>query len=288
MILAWQGWQLDVPDRWAPVKIEGDESAGFLLMADLHRPRLGIRWKLEKGKRFDAAAAAARTMKDEVGVIAAAEAGPAEPGNGKWLSPILYEEPEPPGRDVWVGYSQDSRRMFQVVYHAHHRDRVLRQRVLPKLVDGSERREWSVFDLSCRTPAGYRLLTHRLNAGDLALMFTGPKRQAVTVRQIAVAKLALQRRPLERWILEQANWRGRQFRVDRAGASEGSPRLVRRRVVRRLQFSWMWWLARGYLVLARHDERRDRLVFVDATDEKVAEEVMASVGWAGGLAESET
>ena len=280
MILAWQGWKIEIPGRWSPVKIEGDGSTGSLLLADMHRPRLGIRWKEEQGRRFDAAAVVAKTMISEVGALAAAEARPVDKDSSDWESQILFEDREPPGRDVWVGYSHKSRRLFEVVYHAHHRDRLFRERLLPTLVDYPDKREWSVFNLSCRITANMSLVRHRLNAGDLGLMFEGTQRQAVTVRQIAVAKLALLRQPMGKWIAEQASWRGNKFKLDQIPDNEANaPRLLRRKIVRRRQFAFMWWLARGYVILACHDEVRDRLILVDATDESLADEVIKSVGW---------
>lgn len=284
MIVAWQGWRIEVPDRWSPVKIEGDADAGYLLMADLHRPRLGIRWRKQSGKRFDAEKVAKRTMREEVGELEAEKALAHEMEN--WQAALLYQDPDPPGRDVLVGYSPASSRLFQVVYHAHHRERIFEEKLLPTIADASPKGEmdWSVFELSCRTPAGLQLIKQRMNAGDLCLSFEGPRRQVATVRQIAPAKLALSRRPIEKWVAEQASWRGRQFKLasdvrEMAGARG-------QKVVRRRRFSWMFWIAKGYVVLAKHDEERNRLVIVDASSEELARAVFKSVGWARIAVES--
>ena len=274
---------MEVPDRWGPVRIEGDADAGYLLMADLHRPRLGVRWKSAGGRRFKADVAVLATLREEVGQLAAEEASAAKMKAGDWQASVLYEDNEPPGRDVWVAYSATSGRVAEVVYHAHHRDHMLSQRLLPTLADTAPGKEWewSVFDLSCRTPAGMVLAQHRLNAGDLSLSFTHKDGRAVTLRQLAMAKLALQRRPMQRWIAEQAAWRGNQFKLDSLPVEDqAEPRLVRQQVVRRRRYGWAWWLAKGYTVLARHDQERDRLVIVDATDEMLARELMDSGAWA--------
>lgn len=274
---------MEVPDRWGPVRVEGDADSGYLLMADLHRPRMGMRWKSAGGKRFRADEAVAAAIRQEVGQLAAQEARPPGMDAGKWQAPLLYEDNEPPGRDIWVAYSLVSSRIVELVYHMRHRDRMLAQRLIPTLVDSarSEVWEWSIFDLSCRTIAGMVLAKHRLNAGDLSLSFTHKDGRAVTVRQLAMAGLALQRRPMERWMAEQAAWRGNQFKLGSVPtAGDGEPELIRQRVIRRRRYAWAWWLAKGYVVLARHDEQRDRLVIVDATDETLAREMMDSVGWA--------
>ena len=58
----WQGLGLDLPAGWDPVKLEGDASQGLMLLADLTRPKLGVRWKTLKKK-----ADVAKTVAVEVG-----------------------------------------------------------------------------------------------------------------------------------------------------------------------------------------------------------------------------
>lgn len=283
MLVAWQGWKIEVPDRWGPVKLEGDADNGYLLMADMHRPRLGIRWKRETSRRFDPTKAAKLALVNELGQLAAAESQEAPVPAGEWKSPLLYQEPEPPGRDVWIGYSTTSSRLFEVVYHAHRRERMLQDRILPTLVDGdtATMRDWSIFELSCRLPAGMRLVKQRLNAGDLGLEFADDKGSAVNVRQIAVAKLALSRRPLERWIANQMAWRGKQFRpAGKVRQVSSDPCIMVQRWIRQWRFWFMFRLARGYIAVAKHDQQRDRIVIVDATGAGLAKEVLDSVGWA--------
>jgi hypothetical protein len=286
VIVAWHGWRIEVPDRWSPVKVDGDAEQGSLLMADLHRPRLGLRWKKMSGRKFDAQAAVAKAMTDEVGTLAKNEAVAQGPEGGNWSAPLLFVDKEPPGRDVWCAYGASSGRLVEVVYHARRRDSVLAGRLLPTLSEaqaGGEQ-EWSIFELSCKTPPGLKLVKQRLNAGDLSLMFEGGKKQAVSVRQIAVAKLALQRRSMDRWIAEQVSWRGKYFKVHGSVSEvQETPKLIRQQAVRRRRYSWMWWLASGFVALAKHDEARDRLVIVDATDEGLARQIMDSVGWAKAI-----
>lgn len=283
MLVAWQGWKIEVPDRWGPVKLEGDADAGYLLMADMHRPRLGLRWKRQNPKRFNAAKAAKLALVNELGTLAAGESQDAPVPEGEWESPLLYEDPEPPGRDVWIGYSKTSSRLFEVVYHAHRRERLLQDRLLPSLVDGdtTTMEDWSIFDLSCRMPPGMKMVKQRLNAGDLGLQFQHSDKRAVNVRQVAMAKLALSRRPLERWLADHMTWRGNHFRPgEKVQEISQSPRLLKQRYVRRRRFVFMLHLAKGYVALAKHDTDRDRLVMVDATTEELAKEVLKSVGWA--------
>lgn len=277
MLVAWQAWRLEVPEAWAPVRLEGDADAGYLLLADMKSPRLGVRWS-RLGRKGRADASAQRAMPQEVGQLAAAESIPFTlPG---WTASHLYEEKEPPGRDVWVGFSQASGRLFQLAYHTDKRDRTLAQQLLPTLKDAATdgALDWSVYELSCHTPAGLRLKQQRLNAGDLGLMFSGNKGQAATVRQIALARMALKRRPLEKWVQEQASWHGRHYRL--CGAEpDGSGLAMQARIARRRRFALMWWLPQEYVALAMVDESRDRLIIVDATSEALAHELLKTVGW---------
>jgi len=52
MVFAWQGWRLEIPEEWSPVKIDGSFEAGQVLLVDIHRPRLGIRWATP-GRKLD-------------------------------------------------------------------------------------------------------------------------------------------------------------------------------------------------------------------------------------------
>jgi hypothetical protein len=332
-IFAWQGLWLELPPRWNPVKLEGDYDQGYALFADLHRARLGVRWTRPRKPRmslrrllggrweFDATAWSRQTMREEVGMLAAAEAveWPAQGREAdrpdamswgrKWEVSLLYLEPEPPGRDVWLGFSRESGRAVQVTHHANRREMILAQALLPALADLPQdgMLPWSVFELSCRVPAEMRLERHVLNAGDLSLIFAGGGRN-VLVRQLAVAHLALKRLSLEKWLQQQMSIRRRHYRVkggveevevgveggrgtsaeQRGSSTRGETGVEGERMLRglsqwmrrRRRFWWMRWVPEGFVTYALHDEARDRLVLVQGTQEQLVREVAATVGWA--------
>jgi hypothetical protein len=278
---------LELPSRWNPVKMEGDWDAGSVLIADLHRPRLGLRWS-KAGKKADAGAWAKKAMRQEVGQLAAEEAQPLNLPGQQWDGSTLYIEPEPPGRDVWVGLSRASNRCVEVIHHAHRRESILTDAVLPPLRDtrGDESLRWSVFDLSCVSPPGMKLATHRLNAGDLALMFED-RRRLLTVRQIALAQMALKRMSMEKWLVDQENRRRKFFRC--VGKPEpmhvltgDSRRMdgIVRTMVRRRRYFMLRSLSPQLVTAVLNDEARDRLVIVQASDEASLREAAGSVGWA--------
>src|SRR4051794_39008996 len=123
--VSWQGWQLNLPRRWDPVKLEGDHSAGYALFADALRPRLGLRWSSPSKRKGSATAAVKSALVQEVGQLAADEAKVLHMPAGQWGSSMLYIEPNPPGRDVWIGLSETSGRLLQIAYHAHRREHIL-------------------------------------------------------------------------------------------------------------------------------------------------------------------
>jgi len=287
--IAWHGWSLDVPADWNPVRIEGGWRSGFVLLADLHKPRLGLRWGAVGGKRFDAGIWARSAMRDEVGVIASREAKPLD--REGFEASIHYLEPDLPGRDVWVGYSPASGRGVELIYHAQRRDDVLANRILPTLRDCAPgaATPWSAFDLSCVAPVGMTLKAHDFSAGDLRLAFAcGKTRRFASVRQIAVAKLALTRMPLAKWLADDL--RGRrahyaasadEFEVAHETSDARALRGIGKRLRRRWRSFFMRWIPRELVAAALHDEARDRLVLVQASSAELLNEIARSVGCCG-------
>jgi hypothetical protein len=288
MLFAWQGWKMQIPHRWNPVRLEGDYDEGYALIADLQYPRLGIRWKSAGKRKFDPEAWGKLAIAKESGVLAANESQPLPTRHvagefaGKYEGGRLYTEPKPPGRDIWVAVSPTSGRTVQVVYHAQRRDTALARRLLPTFCDQSQQEvmEWAAFDLRCAAPAGWTLRRHRLNVGDLALTFGDKKHGEVTVRQIALATLALKRLPLEGWIDDQIRQRGRHYRpagtpivFSESPGLRGMQRISRRK----RRFFYSRSLPATCITLAVEDADRDRLVIVDAPDLPLARRFLTTV-----------
>ena len=271
---------MELPARWDPVKLEGDADKGMILLADLHRPRLGVRWT-KVGKRADVGKSVNKTMLAEVGLLAAAEAKETAPPGENWSNGRLYIEPEPPGRDVWVGYSKTTGRLFEVVYHAKNRDRSMVETVLPALADGLAG-EWSIFDLACKLPPTAKLERQVLNVGDLRLDFL-VGRLPIVVRQIAVATLALTRQPLERWLTVHQYARRKFYReAEKSQEIEWTVngqqmKGLRRNLRRRRRYFFLWRLPKLIVGVLLRDELNDKLLIVEATDEKTVRETLESM-----------
>jgi hypothetical protein len=298
-IVCWQGWQIKMPRRWDPVKLEGDHNEGYALFADSLRPRLGLRWQTpRKPRRWQKTGSVPvfaemtdklvrDALRQEVGELAAAEAKPLESPEQQWVCPLLYSEPKPPGRDVFSGFSSTSGRLLQVAYHAHRREQILANVILPTLADlpADRATPWSIFDLSVVIPGEMRLKSQRLNVGDLGLTFADRQHQ-LTVRQIAVATLALQRQNLDGWIADQQQVHKRYHRGSgqfadttlTIGNQERQARLSR--ATRRRRFFLVRSEPRELVTIAAHDESRDRIVILDGTDESLLQVVAATIGQA--------
>ena len=303
---SWQGWRLTLPADWSPLKLEGDGDEGYALFADLARPRLGLRWKRVKAKG-DPAKLVERSMRDEVGQLAAREASTPSPplAASQRNSERLYLDPDPPGRDVYAAFSPASRRLVQLIYHAKHRDSSFVRTVLPTLADAAPdvRQQWSVFDLSCITPPHFTLSSHTLNAGDLSLTFKHhsnhrwlsvnqllrPPRR-MTVRQVAVAGLALSRRPLKQWLAAQQATQKKFYALGRRPptpvtvvAADGRMLVgLVRTVRRRLRYRWSPRVAPRLVTFALHDESRDRLLLAQGHGKADLRRLLKTVGWANG------
>jgi hypothetical protein len=251
---------------------------------------MAVRWS-SLNRSTDPQKWASRVMREEVGALACDEAVSNAQG-ADWSSCLLYTEPKPPGRDVWVGVHTRTQRGFEVVYQAKRRDRILVDDILPGLQDQASDPQvraalsWSMFDLSFTLPRPIPMTTQTLNAGDLGLTFSD-KSATVTVRQVAVAKLALQRFTLEQW-LGRTQWTMRRkfcpvdptTDVEHTGFDGRVMKGFSRKMVRRRRYAWLWWEPKSYVTTALHDELRDRLVIVQSTDESIIPDVVATVGWA--------
>jgi hypothetical protein len=270
-LFAWQGFRVDLPARWNPVKLDGAFDNGHVLIADLHGPQLGLRWRRANSKgKLDATDWARRAIEAEVGKLAAGRAKPLPLADDRWPGSMLCLDADPPGRDIWVAHSLASNRVVEVVHHVRKRDRMLEDAILPTLRDTptGEPRAWVLFDLSCTVPGEYELKTHRLNAGDLGLTFANG-RASLAIRQIALARLALQRMPLDKWLVAQEALAQRHYRA------VGDPREIElsglkgltRRSHRRRRFAFMRWLPPTVVTIALHDLSRDRLVLAQGSDE---------------------
>jgi hypothetical protein len=289
-MIAWHGWRMQLPESWNPVKVEGDWEQGSLLIADMLSAKLGLRWR--RMKRGDPVKVANQALRKEVGSLAADEAVDQAMGDDglegdAWRTSRVYVEPKPPGRDVWIGWSSRSGRVLEIVHHAKVRDRMLVEEILPSLRDTplDAEQAWSIFDLSCRTPAGWTLQWYRLNAGDLSLSFR-KKKSTMLIRQIAPAQLALARQSMDGWLSQLPKALKKLYRplrnLEDATLEIDGRTLEGRRgaFLRRRRLWWAWMIQPRQHILGFHDAVRNRLVIAQGDDEPALRAVLATSGWA--------
>jgi hypothetical protein len=265
--LCWHGVELRLPAEWSVVRIEGDDAAGSLLLADLHAPRMIVRWARPRKSPRDLTRWAGDRMRDAVGVLLAKSATPC-PRDG-FEAGTLVIEPDPPGKDVWVARHAKTGTLIELILPVSgKRSHRIVQDLLPGLTVHDRPTDWSIFDLRCTVPSRFKLKSHRLHAGDLSLTFAD-KREVVVVRQIGPASLLTRRRPLSEWLAAQA--RGWQ-QTHRADATDQSPM----RLGRKRRWRWAWFVPATRFIAHHIDPIRDRLVIVDGTDAALAEEILRS------------
>lgn len=287
---AWHRLVIPLPDKWSPLKLEGDSRKGYAEFADLHRVRLGVRWQQFRREPKDVEGMLRAVVKEAAGLLESKRARRVPVAGG-----ALYLEDEAPyKRDFAAVYLPASRRLVQLIYPLRRRETVLEQEILPGVaeVPPEQPAPWGVFELTCLTPAGYRLERHRLNAGDLSLFFVTPRRGKglvgpagwMSVRQIAVASLALQRTRLFGWLRAMQKPDDRYYRAAKeaeetelevAGQRYGGLKLG---MVRRRRYGFLRWFPATCVTLGCHDTERDRLVVVHGTDEVEVRQLAATVG----------
>lgn len=280
-MFAWQGWKISLPDGWNPVKLEGDYARGQALIADVNGPRLGMRWATVG--RIDPKRWVRKTLVEEVGKVAAAESR--ESSIEGWEAARIYSDPTRAARDIFLARSVTSRRMIELVCHVNETSLVRIDDLVRSFEDcpPDDQMPWAVFGLSCHTPAGWRLTGQQLHAGDLSLSFRRG-RDHLTLRQIALAQLALKRLPLERWLAQQQQSHSRTHRA--AGALTPASFVVAGQrleglmgqLQRRRRFFWATNLPKQITTLALHDPQHDRLLLAQASQQALAEQLVRSIG----------
>lgn len=276
--LSWHLFSLPIAADVNPVKIEGDFDRGEIILADLTSPKLALKWSPGPRKTRAADALVKTAIARVFGQATADASEELFPDDRQaWLAARVSYETEPPGRDVWVGYSARTHRILAIARPTDRRSRRIATEVVAPLseLDANSPTRWSVFDLACTVPAGFRLKSHRLNAGDLSLSFAN-RNATLAVRQLGPARLALDRLKLDEWLRRHALvWR----KTHRAGKpeNEGESRAVVT-LKRRRRFAFAWWISKNRVCVATHDAARDRIVIIDADSVETAQRLFDTVG----------
>lgn len=263
-LFAWHKILLTHPDDWAPHRLTGDEIKGTAEFSDLRHTRLGLQWETLKHPPKDLGTFLHQTLRAEIGDLAADEATAFN------ANTLLYEDNDPPKRDVAVTYAPEMKRVIKLIAPINppasaatstRRDSTLRT-LLPNLsVHTTGDIPWSVFDLSLTTPPDWQLQNHRLNVGDHQLTFRIGRHDFATLRLIAPASLALERIPLAGWLRTSARVHSKHYRIPPT-----QPDITSLTAPRRRRFFWKRSLPSTIMLHIKHLTERDRLLITTLTD----------------------
>lgn len=179
--LGWQGWQINVPIAWNPVRCTGDGRSGALAVADLDAVRLELSWRhIRRADRVDL------ERVDRSKRLAAVT----------WTPTVRYPDTHcfaqaRTGRDSSgtlqaMVVSRSSKRMLHVQLRPGS-DPPMTAGQLPLMIDDhSDRADvpWSIFGMAFSVPAQFELKSCELTAGRLRFVFARRGRQLVFERRM--------------------------------------------------------------------------------------------------------
>ncbi len=289
-ILAWQHWMLHVPGDWNPVRIDGDADRGSVVLADLSRTRMALRWQrvskrwdVERGQRQALVTAAGRDAVGEASEFTASD---------DFTRILLHEPKDADAPERAFLHSRVSNRLLEIVRVRDERDGrhtpTLRRDLLAQVRDQHPDDEvrWRVFEMDVSVPGGFGLKSRSLAAGDLTLSFE-KKREVIAVRVICPARLALSRQSLERWMqMYGRGWRathrprGTKMGVvdewaDSDEEAEEADPIHRLIVPRRRRLFFARWISRERVILSC--VVRDRVLMADGASDARALEMLESM-----------
>ena len=215
--IAWHGWSLQAPSAWRPLRLEGDRRRGAVMIGDAEQALVQVKW-LRPGQRHFKAQT---WLKERIaGVAPHCSPDPDAPlPHGFVASTWLIGKPGRDGirRSVWYGYSARDDLVVEFMVNDAVEERLRKKvwrEVLPSLRvrKANEPTGWALFDVGFETPAGFDLDQKRLASGDVSLFFVAGRRESLLLRQVYPAQVALERRPMERWIAHFPFKEHRRFR----------------------------------------------------------------------------
>ena len=196
---------MNVPAPWRPLKIEGNCSGGTMILGRGADVVMQLKWWRPKRKRFRPDRWLRRRLKSMKARTDDDAACPSPDG----FEPVTLATTRGRKRGkigpfvLWYGWARDAGVQIEAVVGPQESGgRRGPWRALESLCAAKtgEPTTWAVFDSVFHVPPDFVIDKHELLLGDLSLRFTGPDRQALMLRQIYPAELALQRREMVDWL----------------------------------------------------------------------------------------
>jgi hypothetical protein len=288
-LLAWAGWQLEMPGEWQPMKLSGTPEKGEMIVGDATCALFRVQWeRLNRAPGPDGPGWVTERIRRHGVLPDAAPPAAAHFTACGWAQGVQTEEDKQ--TTYWYGYAAPAGLLLGVtvngVLPAAQRRQVTGQ-VLPSLraTPADADSVWSMYDVSFAAPAGFRLVRRHLYSGDLALEFARGRCETLLLRQVYPGDLALGRRSFERWL--DAGPFQKYRRLRQAGTTaEPWPRGaegtgLRRQGRRRLPWPLGGIAPRWTSALAVHDRRLNRLLIVEHTSAAETDGALCSAALAG-------
>lgn len=298
----WAGLLMQLPEVYRPMKFEGDADRGRVILGDNRAKRLELVWGQVRARRFDPRRLAIKRLKRAVGRKRAGMIdGNVTSVDHPHFDFVMRFNDRVVECDRYIAYSEDSTRVFDMVYHHDQADtdRRFNDVAMPTMCDQPKggAQFWALFANSFISPAGYVYAASVPNLGDLSVTLWQRRRlrrkRELTVRQIYPARLALARQPLEKWIQSltadtKSIQRPRYRKMFRRGGIRAEPVDVPIGSGYELdtRVAWQLQLFRGRRfrhtrVWLIHDEANDRLAVISVSGpENERADVLEAV-WSG-------
>jgi hypothetical protein len=267
-LLAWAGWQLEMPAAWQPLKLTGTPAKGQMIVGDSTCAMFRIQW--ERNHLPDAQAWVTERLRKH-GVLPSGT----PPGEKRftacgWAYGVQSEEDKQ--TTYWYAYSAPAELVLGVTVNGVLPEKlreIVTEQVLPSLratpVTGES--VWAMYDLSFVVPAGFELTRRHLFAGDVALEFRRGRNEMLMVRQVYPGDLALGRRTLENWLKAYPFHEHRRLKVTNFDGACCRGR-------KRLGFPLGWVKPRATCAVAQHDPQLNRLLIAEHQSATAADETI--------------
>jgi len=202
-LIAWAGWQINVPESWRPLKIQGDPAKGTMMIGDAEQPIMLVQWWRPRRSVFKVEKWFEQRFRKLGAVPTQGAPAPERFSKTAWEPELATREGT--SKTIWSGYSTEAGLLVEVIVTSLTEER-LRKSIFKTIVPGmvvtgeDEPCCWSMYNVKFMSPPGYELKMKHLYSGDVALQFVRGRTSTLLMRQVYPAKLATSRRSLERWL----------------------------------------------------------------------------------------
>jgi hypothetical protein len=297
-VLAWCGWQLQIPLEWRPLRIDSGWVRGSMLVGTADAPLLQIKWWRPHRKRFKALAWIQSRIKSVAASGAVVNPLRAQGEGFQTLVSAVDNNPRRKrNRVLWYAHAPAANLIVELVANAAAAPDAIAQvteRIVPSLaasgLDAPTR--WAVYDVSFESPPQFAVASIKMLAGDIALeLFERKHKSRLVLRQIYPARLALARRDICQWLESSHFKEHRKFKLSaeiKPWHLQKDGRILEgilRRGHKRLPVPLGWCAPRRSAAAALNDAKLGRLLLAEydaaahVYNESVLETALLAMNW---------